>query len=133
MLHRHKYDDRVPQEVMSQIAQRVPFLGVYQDIGVTQDTTVKPNSLPMAGEELPVAWVGSTILGDVGRLRTHEGYRRRGFASLIITVAARRQAYRLKIIPHVFVESSNIASCAMFAGLPGWKFTHEVFWLSTPE
>lgn len=130
MVGKDKYVGMVHLEVMTHIAQNVPFLGVYQDMGVTQDTIVNPNNLPMAGdEELPVAWVGANIMGDVGKLMTEEGYRRRGLGSLITTVAARRQVSHLKIIPHVFVEASNIASCAMFERLPGWEVTRDIFWL----
>ncbi|XP_050723284.1 uncharacterized protein LOC127002006 [Eriocheir sinensis] len=131
LVQRAKYGGMAHLEVFSRLAQHVPFVGVYRDSGVTQDTTVDPNSLPVAGdEELPVAWVATTFEGAVGRLMTDEGYRRHGLGSLITTVTARRQAALLKLIPHSFVEASNAASIAMFTGLPGWKLTHDgVFWL----
>lgn len=130
LLKRAKYGGLGHLELYNSMAQQVPFVGVYPDSGVTQDTTVDPNSLSVAGDkELPVAWVATTFLGDIGKLITEESYRRRGLGSLILNVTARRQATLLKLIPYSFVEDSNAASLAMFTGLNGWKLTHNVFWL----
>ncbi|XP_050704704.1 uncharacterized protein LOC126990197, partial [Eriocheir sinensis] len=116
--------------VRSSQARQLPRLP-EEGAGEADDSFLSDEKSSLDGdEELPVSWVATNFEGAVGRLMTDEGYRRHGLGSLITTVAARRQATLLKLIPHAFVDASNAASLAMFTGLHGWKVTHDgVFWL----
>ena len=123
-------------ELIYNMAQRVPFIGVYRNDALTKGTTVDALHLPVAGdEELPVSWVCSSQCGDVGKLGTEKDFRRCGLASLLTTVMARRQAALMGFIPHANVKTDNFPSLMMFSKNAGWNLTHEAFWvLSTkPE
>ncbi|XP_063848861.1 uncharacterized protein LOC135093501 [Scylla paramamosain] len=125
LLENAKYGG-IPLDLMYRMAEGVPYVGVYQDPTSTQEATVDPENLPVAGdEEIPVAWCCSGPSGDVAKLITHESFRRRGFGKLLTATLARRQAALLGFIPHGIVEVDNSASKAMVYNSPGWRMTHE--------
>ncbi|KAK8391978.1 hypothetical protein O3P69_017532 [Scylla paramamosain] len=129
LLENAKYSE-IPLDLMYRVAEGVPYIGVYQDPTSTQEATVDPENLPVAGdEEIPVAWCCSGPSGDVAKLITDERFRRRGFGKLLTVTLARRQAALLGFIPHAFVEEDNSASKLMFENSPGWSVTHESIWI----
>lgn len=122
------YKDGIPLEVVYSLAQRVPYLGVYRDASMVQDTVVDVLNLPVAGdEEVPVAWVCSKPTGDVGKGGTEEDFRGRGFGRLLGKAVARQQAALLGFIPHGFVNSNNFVSRLFFSKSVCWSSSHEVF------
>ncbi|KAK8392003.1 hypothetical protein O3P69_017549 [Scylla paramamosain] len=126
-LQKNAKSDRIP--IMERMAEGVPYIGVYQDPTSTQEATVDPENLPVAGdEEIPVAWCCSKPSGDMGKLMTDERFRRRGFGKLLTATLARRQA-ALGFIPHAFVEEDTSASKVMFDNSPDWSVTHENIWI----
>uniref|UniRef100_A0A0P4VZ02 GCN5-related N-acetyltransferase Rv2170-like domain-containing protein n=2 Tax=Scylla olivacea TaxID=85551 RepID=A0A0P4VZ02_SCYOL len=128
LLENAKYGG-IPLDLMYRMAEGVPYIGVYQDPTSTQEATVDPENLPVAGdEEIPVAWCCSGHLGDVAKLITDKRFRRHGFGKLLTATLARRQA-ALGFIPHAFVEEDNSVSKVMFENSPGWSVTHEIIWI----
>ena len=130
---RHLFENaeysEVPLELMYRMAERLPYIGVYQDSTSTQETTIDPEKLPVAGdEEIPVAWVCLTPLGESGKMMTDERFRRHGFATLLHTTFARLQTALLGFIPHGFVETDNYAPQAVLNKLPSFT-THECTWM----
>lgn len=130
---RHLFENaeysEVPLELMYRMAERLPYIGVYQDSTSTQETTIDPENLPVAGdEEIPVAWVCLTPLGESGKMMTDERFRRHGFASLLYTTFARLQTALLGFIPYAFVEKDNYPPQAALNKLPA-SMTHETIWM----
>ncbi|KAK8391794.1 hypothetical protein O3P69_017436 [Scylla paramamosain] len=125
LLENAKYGG-IPLDLMYRMAEGVPYIGVYQDPTSTQEATVDPENLPVAGdEEIPVAWNCSKPAGDGGMMVIDERFRRHGFGRLLATTLARRQAALYGFIPHVFVEEDNSVARAMGKNMPGWRMTHE--------
>ncbi|XP_063848865.1 uncharacterized protein LOC135093503 isoform X2 [Scylla paramamosain] len=125
LLENAKYGG-IPLDLMYRMAEGVPYIGVYQDPTSTQEATVDPENLPVAGdEEIPVAWNCSGLSGEMAKLIIDEKFRRRGFGKLLTATLARRQAALLGFIPHCLVEEDNSASKAMVYNSPGWRMTHK--------
>ena len=105
---RHLFENaeysEVPLELMYRMAERLPYIGVYQDSTSTQETTIDPEKLPVAGdEEIPVAWICSTPLGESGKMMTDERFRRHGFATLLYTTIVKPQAALIGLLRKIIM------------------------------
>ena len=130
LLKNAEYGAGIPLELMCAMAQQVPYLGVYRDAAVTQDTIVDVLNLPVAGDdEVPVAWICTTPVGAVGKLMIEKDFRRRGLGSLLGAALTRQQAALLGFIPHVFIDVTNSASRAMMTKVADSCYSHDAFWL----
>ncbi len=132
ILETSKNEADMPLAVMSSMAQRVPYLGVYLDADVTQSTEVDVTTLSASKEEeVPVSWCTSGFFGALAKGGTEPEYRRRGFADLLRSTVARVQASHLGFTPHAFVSKGNSVSYSTFLRRAFWQQTHQAFWLCT--
>lgn len=103
-----RYDKYDSLDSLCKWAENVPFVGVYRDPCVTQDTTVDPHNLSQPrDEELPVSWVGTSQYGSMAMLGTEHDYKRKGLASLIVGVIAEIHV-ELGLIPIAHVNFENM-------------------------
>ncbi|KAK4316409.1 hypothetical protein Pmani_012425 [Petrolisthes manimaculis] len=117
LLEMSRYNKNDSLEKMCIWSEKIPFVGVYRDPNVAQDTLVDPHNLPLAGDEdLPVCCIGTKLFGTLGMLRTTEEYKRKGLASLVVNVAAEIQT-RLGFIPVCHVDVDNVPSRKMMEKL----------------
>ncbi|XP_045127936.1 uncharacterized protein LOC123514253 [Portunus trituberculatus] len=117
-------------DLMYRMAEGVPYIGVYQDPTSAHEATVDPENLPVAGdEEIPVSWICSAPIGDMGKMKTDKRFRRLGFFTLLSMTLARMQSALIGFIPHAYIDMGNYASQAGIAKLPGWSMTHESIWI----
>ncbi|XP_045110940.1 uncharacterized protein LOC123504469 isoform X2 [Portunus trituberculatus] len=128
LLENAKYGG-IPLDLMYRMAEGVPYIGVYQDPTSAHEATVDPENLPVAGdEEIPVAWICSAPIGDIGMMITDKRFRRLGFWMILTTTLARMQAALIGFIPHAYIDMDNYASQAAVAKSPA-IMTHESNWM----
>ncbi|XP_068247545.1 uncharacterized protein [Palaemon carinicauda] len=133
MLEPNPYWKNTSLDLVCNLAENLPALGLYQDSEVSEGKVIALNELEYAEpEDIPISCVGTSPYGSISMLRTEDNYKRRGLASLLVEIMGRLHMAD-GYLPHAVVEAENDASARVFRKVSGWKESHTIYLIIPPE